>query len=199
MGTLATHLMIDPDPWERRVPWLTQTQSTFLCSLVSAAFTAGAISSAGDVLCQFFEGGSLDPLRTARMALYRVLVWAPVYFVFLALLEKAIPSKPASAGTVFKKMLADQLLFTPVAICLFFTVMTMLEGGTLAEGRSRVHDMLWSTLKVNWPFWGTIQCFNYSLVPVQHRVLVVSCVNVFWSGFLSYLNHQALMTEIKTS
>ena len=45
--------------------------------------------------------------------------------------------------------------------------------------------------QVNWPFWGTIQTLNYSLLHQDRRVLFVSIVNVFWSAFLSFMNQQA--------
>lgn len=43
-------------------------------------------------------------------------------------------------------------------------------------------------LKANWMVWPAVQTANFTLVPLEHRVLVVNIVSLGWNCFLSYLN-----------
>ena len=65
------------------------------------------------------------------------------------------------------------------------------NGNTAKE---RVQDRLQSTyltaLSKNWMVWPFVQAVNFSVVPVQHRVMVVNVVALGWNCYLSYLNSQ---------
>jgi len=68
---------------------------------------------------------------------------------------------------------------------------------------AKASEMLWPTMLQHWKLWPTIHTLNFYYMPLHHRVLVQNTVLVFWSGYLSHLNHRAsLMTpdeEIKVT
>eukprot|EP00931_Biecheleriopsis_adriatica_P038379 TRINITY_DN21992_c0_g1_i1.p1 TRINITY_DN21992_c0_g1~~TRINITY_DN21992_c0_g1_i1.p1 ORF type:complete len:158 (+),score=9.01 TRINITY_DN21992_c0_g1_i1:68-541(+) len=100
-------------------------------------------------------------------------------------------------GAVTSKILADQLVWTPPSMTLFYMCMAVAEGGTVnagwhrAMGESAWDGTLWKTLKINWPFWGTAHIVTYALVPLTYRVAFVSMVSIAWNGILSGLNQAA--------
>jgi protein Mpv17 len=51
--------------------------------------------------------------------------------------------------------------------------------------------MLWPTMLRHWSVWPVVQSFNFYFTPLHHRVLVHNTVLILWSGYLSYLNHEA--------
>lgn len=63
--------------------------------------------------------------------------------------------------------------------------MAILEGGSPSE---KLEQSYWAGLKANWAVWPAVQAINFTLVPLQHRVLVVNIVSLGWNCFLSYLN-----------
>lgn len=68
--------------------------------------------------------------------------------------------------------------------------MSLLEGRSLSQGLERVQQMLWPTLLVNWPFWGSVQCVTFTMIPLQYRVAWVSLFHVGWNAWLSGMNEQ---------
>ncbi len=44
-----------------------------------------------------------------------------------------------------------------------------------------------------WKFWPLVHCLTYTVVPAQHRILWVNCVDLFWNAIL------ASMTGAKSS
>ena len=53
----------------------------------------------------------------------------------------------------------------------------------------RASDMLWPTMTRHWTVWPPIHLANFYFIPLKDRVLVQNLVLVFWSGYLSHLNH----------
>ena len=77
---------------------------------------------------------------------------------WLGLLERVrFVSTPA---TVVAKIGLDQLVWTPVSLAVFYSGMTLMEGGSLQQGTQRAEAMLWPTLRINWPFWTSAWVFD---------------------------------------
>jgi hypothetical protein len=55
------------------------------------------------------------------------------------------------------------------------------------------HDKAWAklgpTMTQHYKVWPVVHAVNFYYVPLQHRVLVQNGVLVFWSAYLSHLNH----------
>ena len=63
--------------------------------------------------------------------------------------------------------------------------MAYLEG---ADPKKRLQDKYTEALKKNWMVWPPVQAINFSMVPLQHQVLVVNVVSLGWNCYLSYVN-----------
>ncbi|EJU04360.1 hypothetical protein DACRYDRAFT_20915 [Dacryopinax primogenitus] len=167
-----------------------------LTGVVSAALLFGA----GDVLAQQgVEKRGLarhDYIRTARLTAYGGLIFAPIicgWYGILERLPKAVITSPRFG--VLLKVGLDQFVFTPGLIAVFFTSMTLMEGKGSEEVGRRLHGAWAPTLVRNWGVFIPTQLVNFSVVPLQHRLLVVNVVNLFWNTYLSYANSQATKEE----
>jgi len=42
-----------------------------------------------------------------------------------------------------------------------------------------------------WRFWPLANIINFSMIPLEYRVLYVNCMSMLWNGYLSHANYQA--------
>ena len=85
-------------------------------------------------------------------------------------------------------MLTDQSVFASLNLGLFLSSMAYLEG---ASPKQRLEDKYVEALKKNWMLWPPVQTLNFTVVPLEHRVLVVNIVSLGWNCYLSWVNSQA--------
>lgn len=79
---------------------------------------------------------------------------------------------------LISRVAADQFLFTPVMVGVFFTSQTFLEGKGIDEAQKRLRDSWWPTLQKNWQLWIPTQGINFALVPVHLRLVTVNVVSL---------------------
>lgn len=162
--------------------------------------TPQSLFALGDVFAQITvppsnkdASSGYDYARTLRALIYGGVVFAPIGTRWYPILEKVrLPgSKPPVAGkrdipnTVYR-VAVDQLLFSPAAITLYFTVMGLMQQKTPAEIKKGWKDNFASTVLANWTVWPTFQLVNFSVVPVGYRLLAVNVVSLGWNTFLSH-------------
>lgn len=97
---------------------------------------------------------------------------APVQFRWFRFLERAFPmSKTSSFGPALKRVAFDQFIFAPFGLALFFTAMTVAEGGGRRAISAKLRDMYVPTLKANYVVWPAVQIVNFRLMPVQYQLV----------------------------
>ena len=116
--------------------------------------------------------------------LIRIGVFGPAATKWYQFLEKKIVLSTTATTTV-SRVLADQCVFAPINMGCFLSSMALMEGSSPEE---KVKKSYLAGLKANWVVWPPIQAMNFTLVPLEHRVLVVNVVSLGWNCFLSYLN-----------
>ncbi|KEY72365.1 hypothetical protein S7711_01045 [Stachybotrys chartarum IBT 7711] len=114
---------------------------------------------------------------------------APVQFKWFQLLSRVFPMTKANAfGPAMKRVAFDQLVFAPIGVGIFFTVMTVAEGGGKRAVSNKLRDMYVPTLKANYLVWPAVQIVNFRLMPVQFQLPFVSTVGIAWTAYLSLSN-----------
>lgn len=114
---------------------------------------------------------------------------APVQFTWFKFLSKAFPiTKNSGLGPALKMVAFDQLVFAPVGIATFFTVMTIAEGGGRRAVSHKLRDMYLPTLKANFMVWPLVQIINFRIMPIQFQLPFVSTVGIAWTAYLSLSN-----------
>lgn len=107
---------------------------------------------------------------------------APVQFKWFSFLSKTFPiTKTAAFGPAMKRVAFDQLIFAPFGLAVFFTTMTVAEGGGRRAISNKLRDMYVPTLKANYVIWPAVQIVNFRLMPVQFQ-LVSHNPRLFVSG-----------------
>jgi len=126
--------------------------------------------------------------RLARFAGYGFFM-APIQLKWFTILEKWFPVTKASAfGPALKRVACDQLIFAPAGLVVFFTAMTVAEGGGRRAIAHKMRDMYLPTLKANYMVWPAVQIINFRLMPIQLQVPFVSSVGIAWTAYLSLSN-----------
>ncbi|KAK5076137.1 Protein required for ethanol metabolism [Lithohypha guttulata] len=156
--------------------------------LLTQAVTTAVLFGAGDGLAQqAVERKGLqkhDLQRTARMAAYGGLVFGPAATKWYQFLQKNV-NLGSKTTTTIARVAADQLVFATTNMAIFLSTMAYLEG---ESPRKRLEKAYLPGLKANWAIWPAVQGVNFTVVPLEHRVLVVNIVSLGWNCYLSYLN-----------
>lgn len=97
---------------------------------------------------------------------------APLQFRWFKFLEKTFPiTKTAAFLPAMKRVVFDQLIFAPFGLGVFFTAMTVAEGGGRRAVEQKLRDMYVPTLKANFVLWPAVQVINFRLMPVQFQLV----------------------------
>lgn len=163
---------------------------------VKNALIASGVGAAGDLGCQYAQGqDNIQIDRTARVAEQRLLIWGPLYSVWMTWIERFV-GNATCPRVVLKKIALDQFLWAPPMIGVFYISMGILEGQPLATtwhrqlGNSFWDGLLWQTVCLNWQCWFAVQSVTYGMIPQPYRIMFVSAVNVLWNAKLSQLHHE---------
>ncbi|KAI2603917.1 uncharacterized protein GGS25DRAFT_441087 [Hypoxylon fragiforme] len=158
--------------------------------LLTQAVTTAVLFAVGDVTAQqVVEKKGIDKheyARTGRMFLYGGAVFGPAATTWYGILQRSITLRNKQAETV-ARVAADQLIFAPTFIGIFLSSMAVMEGGSPQEKLAKSYVPALQTNYLIWPF---VQAANFTLVPLQHRVLVVNVVSIGWNCYLSMINSQ---------
>jgi len=130
---------------------------------------------------------------------------APLQFKWFQFLSRQFPmTKSSGLGPAINMVAMDQLLFAPcgtsslhkealctnefLGIAVFFTVMTIAEGGGKRAVFHKLREMYVPTLKANFMVWPLVQMINFRLMPIQFQLPFVSSVGIAWTAYLSLSN-----------
>lgn len=158
--------------------------------------STGLLFGTGDFIAQSTSEGPFDYARTLRSVAYGSCVFSFIGDKWYRLLAKVkYPGKPLNSNrlnsirTGITKTAVDQLLWAPVGIGLYFTVMSIFERKSYEQAKQKLIDNYWVTLKINWYVWPLFQLFNLNLVPVHYQLLTVNLFSIIWNTFLSLRNN----------
>ena len=111
----------------------------------------------------------------------------------VALPAGAKPKKPAELSKFTKvtsKVLADQIIFSPLYLLVFFYTTGVMRGQTLPECTAHVREVFWPSFLADCAVWPAVQVINFAFVPVPLQPIYVNVLNVFWNAFLSFMAHK---------
>ncbi|KAL2001419.1 hypothetical protein VTN02DRAFT_1800 [Thermoascus thermophilus] len=156
--------------------------------LLTTSVASAILFGSGDILAQqIVDKKGLDKhdfARTGRMALYGGAIFGPAATTWYGFLQRNVVLKTTRA-TLFARVAADQGLFTPTHLTAFLSSMAIMEGKDPVE---RLRTSFLSSYKANLMIWPAVQAVNFSIVPLEHRVLVVNVVSLGWNCLLSLIN-----------
>ena len=157
----------------------------------------GALVGVGDFIAQqAVEKKGLknhNMIRTAKMSALGFCVFAPGLRTWYIVLDKVV--KGTGGGVALKKMLLDQLIWAPSFLAMFFSAVNIMDGKGIDEIKKTLSNDYIDALKFNYALWPAVQMLNFYFVPMQHRVIVVNFVALFWNTYLAYASHKHHIAE----
>lgn len=125
--------------------------------------------------------------------LTRFMAWgfimAPVQYKWFQLLSTTFPiTKNSGTTQALKRVVADQLCFAPVGLGLFFSYLTLAEGGGPKAVKKKMEQVYVATLKANYMIWPLVQILNFRVIPLQFQLPFVSTIGIFWTCYISLAN-----------
>ncbi|KAG5192399.1 hypothetical protein JKP88DRAFT_351915 [Tribonema minus] len=85
------------------------------------------------------------------------------------------------------KILMDQSIYFVSKCSAYMFLVGLLRGDSFGEVREQWQARIKTVVLTGWKFWPLVHVFTYSVIPAQHRVLWVNCVDLVWSSILSGL------------
>lgn len=97
---------------------------------------------------------------------------------------------PNLAIQTVKRVALDQIVAGPCFPVIFYTSLTLLEGGSLQQVRTKLEAAWFRTWTVGVCVFTPASIINQSVIAPQHRVLFINGVSLCWNVFLSYTNNR---------
>ena len=170
--------------------------------LLTNALTAGALGAVGDAAAQYAEyffdimspgKNRYNWQRTVNMAAFG-LIAGPIYSAWYRGLDRAAKSSTFGLGyeaLIVSKVLADNLLFSPLMLHLYYGVTGLMEGRPLGDIVENARGSFYRAWGLGISLWFPVQFFNFHLMAVHLQPIVVAGIDTAWKATLSCLNHKA--------
>ncbi|KAG8229111.1 hypothetical protein J437_LFUL009580 [Ladona fulva] len=151
-----------------------------------------SLSGVGDVFQQHYEiiqgdKEKWDPVRTWHMSLSGLTVGVICHHWYIQL-DRFIPGRSIKAVT--KKVIADQILCSPVCISAIFITLGLLEKAKPQAIMEELAQKGWRLYVAEWIVWPPAQVINFYLLPTRFRVLYDNTISLGYDIYTSYVKHE---------
>ncbi|CZT24574.1 probable peroxisomal membrane protein MPV17 and related proteins [Ramularia collo-cygni] len=126
--------------------------------------------------------------RLIRFMAYGFMM-APVQHKWFGMLHRLFPIENGKGtANALRRVALDQFIFAPIGLAVFFTFMTVAEGGGRRAVVRKFQDVYLPSLKANFIVWPLVQVLNFRVMPIQFQIPFVSTIGIFWTAYLSMNN-----------
>lgn len=154
--------------------------------------TTGALCATGDVLSQLLDSSqTYNPASTLRNGAYGLCVFGPIGHRLYPALNMINPFKSSKANTI-TRVAVDQLVWSPIGVALYLSAISVMENRPFKDIKTKLNHVYWNVLITNWQVWPLFQFVNFTLIPVQNRLLAVNIASIGWNCYLSWKNRHSL-------
>ncbi|XP_039283689.1 mpv17-like protein 2 [Nilaparvata lugens] len=149
------------------------------------------LSGTGDFLEQALEMSSesskqWDKKRTSYMATSGLTVGVVCHYWYM-FLDSKLPER--TIKVVAKKVVVDQLVFSPICISVFFVTLGLLERASVETIRTEIVKKGWRLYVAEWFIWPPAQVINFYWLPTRYRVLYDNTISLGYDIYTSYVVH----------
>jgi len=162
--------------------------------IATKAVTSAVLTLAGDLICQLVidQVPELDLRRTFVFTFLGIALMGPTLHVWYLYLSKLVTISGASG--VITRLILDQLIFSPIFIGLFMSLLVTFEGKPSLVVPKLKQEWL-SSVVANWQLWIPFQFLNFYFVPQKFQVLAANFVALAWNVILSFKAHKEVTAK----
>jgi len=160
--------------------------------LTNLSVSAG-LSGFGDVLIQHHERTSANSAhrwnlnRTCHMGVSFGLTSGFFCHYWYNFLDKKIPGK--SIGIVARKIIYDQVLFSPFLIVACLAVAGIIEASSKQDIIKDIKEKGTRLYLAEWFIWPPAQFFNFYFLPTRFRVVYDNVISLGYDMYTSHVKH----------
>uniref|UniRef100_A0A7S1XEU3 Uncharacterized protein n=1 Tax=Compsopogon caeruleus TaxID=31354 RepID=A0A7S1XEU3_9RHOD len=78
---------------------------------------------------------------------------------------------------------------------LYFIYDDLVQSIPMSRTRYKLYHHAPLLVVNTWMFWGPLALFNFGVVPLQFRMLVINVASVFWGVYFSYYTRKASLSH----
>jgi len=178
--------------------------------LLTNSIISAAIGAAGDSIQQNYdlvtdelkqgkdgksskESSTFSYRRTCHMAAAGLTTGVVSHYWYL-MLDRWLPGR--AARVVLKKVLYDQIIFSPVNLLVYFSTLGIVEGSSVKRVQEELMEKgMQNIYVVEWMIWPPAQWFNFYVLPLRYRILFDNVISL---GFDIYCPYVKYKTELKS-
>ena len=140
-----------------------------------------------------FLANRWDHKRSLIMGTTGLCVSGPLGFLIFSSLDRFVPGNSSKAS--LKKTLLNACI-APLSICVTFSTVTLLKGGTLTDAKNKIASDLVTTYTTSIFYWPVIGFLNFRFVPLQYRPVVGSIAGIIWNVYMAgQTNREVAQTQ----
>jgi protein Mpv17 len=146
----------------------------------------------GDWLSQtVFQGKNVldfDAVRTLKNG-FIGLCFGPLVHEYYQFSDHILPvDGPNSMINRIEKIFMDQTIYLSVKASIYVAAVSLLGGESWQQAQQNVKDRIVKICTTAWKFWPLVHCLTYTIIPAQHRILWVNCVDLVWNAILASIS-----------
>lgn len=100
---------------------------------------------------------------------------------------------------VLKKVLYDQILFSPVNLIVYFTTLGIMERSGVHRVKEELVEKGFQNIYVaEWVIWPPAQFFNFYCLPLRYRILFDNIISLGFDIYSPYIKYKTQLKSEKT-
>lgn len=158
-----------------------------------------SLSALGDIIEQHYEiyknqQEQYDVVRTMHMG-FSGAALGVLCHNWYKVLDKVIIGK--TTDMVVKKLLLDQIIFSPIMIITFFASVALFEENPYQNFKEEVEDKFVTLYRAEWLVWPPAQVINFYFLPTRFRVLYDNTISLGYDVYTSQVKHDKSSSKTK--
>ncbi|KTW27014.1 hypothetical protein T552_04163 [Pneumocystis carinii B80] len=94
-------------------------------------------------------------------------------------------SRNSNTAELIKRILMDQLLFTPISLVIYLIFMSLTEELSKKKLKNKFSQGFFSILKANYCIWPAVQLINFKYIPLKYQIPFLNSISIFWTIYLT--------------
>ena len=153
-------------------------------------------------MCHFLRSWScrfdIDYWRAIKTGALGITLNGFALHLWFRTLDATFGAAMTLRNVVFK-CIADQLVYAPFSIIMFFSYASATKGGTVTEiverSKEKINTSIYSTWLADCSVWPMVNFLNFRYIPIHFRPTFVCCVQLAWQVYMSGIGHSEVRQE----